>query len=90
MTRVCGDGRTFLEGHLESMVTRTAERCPRSTWARSAFRNRTPPQKLMILPGRPPECIRLVPGSSAYNIAAFFAVRITVRKCVGLYGLART
>jgi len=30
------------------------------------------------------------PRSSACNIAAFFAVRITVRKCVGLYGLART
>src|ERR1700693_6148607 len=32
----------------------------------------------------------LVPGRSAGNIAAFFAVRITVRKCVGLHGLART
>ena len=46
--------------------------------------------KLVILRGHPPECIRLVPGSSACNIAALFAVRITVHKCVGLYGLART
>jgi hypothetical protein len=49
-----------------------------------------PPQKTDDFTDHPPECIRSVPGNSASNIAAFFAVRITGRKCVGLYGLART
>jgi hypothetical protein len=30
------------------------------------------------------------PVALACSIAAFVAVRITVRKCVGFYGLART
>ena len=84
------NGRTFLEGHLESMVNELRDDAQEELWARSAIGNRTLPQKLMILPGHPPECIRLVPGSFACSIAAFLAVRITVRKCVGFYGLART
>lgn len=33
---------------------------------------------------------RLSPGCSACNVTAFFAVRITVRRSVSLYRLART
>ena len=52
----------------------------------SAFGNRTPPQKLMIVPGHPPECIRLDPIALHATWRLLFAVWITVRKWVGLYG----
>ena len=55
------NGRTFLEGHLESMVAEGRDDAQEALGQGSAFRNRTPPQKLTILPGCPPECVRLVP-----------------------------
>jgi hypothetical protein len=71
--RVRRNGRTFLEGRLESMVTELRD------GAQEALGQ-----------GRPAGTARRRKNLIAYNIAAFFAVRITVRKCVGLYGLART